>query len=413
MSNPDAANQLPFTLLYFGCDGPWIKVRPRAARRRNTAILQALGNNESVARVLVINYELRAKLPRELVAGPKKDGKILDVFITNVFPERWGPFWQKCNRWLISVMIHLQAGPVPKDHLVVWSYWPNGFELAKRVGLGGTLVFDADHDLLHDPNQTAGRPEHLEPVLRECAKKADLIVAASRSMLEWFRQNGASQTARLRNGVDPARFPSRRKTQNSGRPRIGCVGWLSNWFDFGLLGDLVTARPDWSFIVAGPTHRTSLPQELTTCKNIDFAGAISPADLPNLLASFDVALALYRSDLHLDMDSMKLFEYLAAGVPVVSSPFHDYLAQDFEGLLKLATDAQSFEQKIQEILEWDEATRIVWQERCARFVLHNTWSDRADEVIRLLRTIVSNTATQVQASSHTCKADLPYLHNVE
>ena len=106
-------------MAYFGSDGPWTAIKARAARRRNTAILEAFANNELVARVVVFNYVLRFQLIRPLWASLlKTQSKVEDVFITNVFPERWGAFWQRCNRWLMEMMIRWQTASLKGFELV-------------------------------------------------------------------------------------------------------------------------------------------------------------------------------------------------------------------------------------------------------------------------------------------------------
>src|ERR1019366_2414936 len=99
--------------------------------------------------------------------------------------------------------------------------------------------------------------------------------------------------------------------------RIGYLGMLSRWVDSGLLLQLVVRNPEWKFIIAGPQYNTVAFSRLEPCSNVELRGEVSAKEVPTLLATFDIGLALYRREPWLDGDSMKIFEYLAAGIPVV------------------------------------------------------------------------------------------------
>lgn len=392
MPKDGSAKNQPLVVAYFGCDKPWAVIQNRAARRRNTAILEALAAHEFVARVLVFNYVLRSQLLRRLYASlSNRQTQVVDVFITNIFPEHWGAFWRRANRWLMSCMIWWQAGRLSGFRLVVWSYWPEGFKVAQRVALKGSWVFDADHDLVHDENQSAGKRADVEAVLAEVIQKADVIVAAARSALKWFEEHGARRVFRLRNGVALSRIQERNNVARGAKPipRIGYVGVLSKWVDFELLMKLALARPDWKFIIGGTPYRAELPAGLRNIKNVEWIGDVPAEDLHAVLATFDVALGLNRRELWLDTDSMKLFDYLAAGVPVVTTRFHDHLDADFRGLLEFGETASEFASHIERILGRDEESHQGWNVRRRKFIEQNTWDMRADEAVRFLTELES------------------------
>jgi len=304
-------------------------------------------------------------------------------------PERrWFPLSRWVNRWLYRAQIVLQTGRLPTRDWVVWCYWPAGFLFAKGLNLPGRWVFDADHDILRDDNRSAGTEDEIKQVLGDVVRKADLVVAASRSMLEWFKQNGARRCLFLRNGVDPRRFERRPLARNSRLPRIGYVGTLSRWMDYFLLQEIAAMRPQWRFIIAGSVYRAKVPTALTDSLNVEFVGKVSADQVPEFLATLDIALGLYRKGPGSDVDSMKLFEYLAASVPVVTTPFHDFLEVDFEGLLEFAEDAPAFVNAVETVLGRDESSQEQWRGRCRDFVERNTWRTRADQALSLLQTLV-------------------------
>jgi len=260
-------------------------------------------------------------------------------------------------------------------------------DTARKFGLKGSLVFDVDHNILNDENRSAGDADYVLRQLRACAADAKLVVAASRSILHWFRQNGARRVALLRNAVDLSRFDAIDRAGKRRPPRIGYVGTLSSWIDFQLFRELVSLRPNWSFVVAGPLYRVTIPDALLRMPNIEFLGDVTPDRVPGLLRTFDAAVVLYRREPWLDLDSMKLYEYLAAGLPVVTTPFHERLDEDFDRLLAIASTAPGLARALDDAFAQSESARALWHARRVRFLTTNTWGCRAKEAVAMLKAL--------------------------
>jgi glycosyltransferase involved in cell wall biosynthesis len=273
---------------------------------------------------------------------------------------------------------------------VVWSYWPHGYSLARELRLPGLWVFDADHNIVDDVNETAGKREEVKALLADISKDAELAVAGSRAMLEYFSRNEIAHCAHLRNGVDMSRFTDiqacEKRKSAARRPRIGYLGSISKWMEGGLLMKLIGQHPEWQFILGGPRYGADPFPGIEKHANVECLGEIASKDVPRLLATFDIGLALYRCEPWLDGDSMKVFEYLAAGVPVVSTPFHPYLQHDFAGLLQIASNAEQFAEAIRLVHHWDETIFHEWDLRRTAFLRDNSWSRRGQEALALVRT---------------------------
>src|SRR5262249_43414539 len=140
------------------------------------------------------------------------------------------------------------------------------------------------------------------------------------------------------------------------RPRIVYCGALSRWVDYELLAGLARQRQDWNFVVIGANHRVDAAQKLGGLRNVTLLRERSASEVPAYLAAMDVGLALYdtRFSSWLDGDSMKLLEYLAAGLPCVSTAFHEDLAGDFDHLVEVVQDdVKAFEQTVARLLVGD------------------------------------------------------------
>ncbi len=385
----------PLTIFYCGADHPWRELQRIGFSRRNTCLLEAFTGAQRVERVIVVNYVLRPRLLPAIIHGLRgrdEGSKALDIFVTSVLPERWTWFpLQALNRWLTRLQIGAQGGGFQQQKMVTWCYWPDGYRIARRLQLPGLLVFDADHDILRDENRAAGNRGELPGLMEECAQRVDLIVGGARSILGWFSERGARNVFRLRNGVDLSRFPlvtSREQNRRPPLPLIGYVGTLSPWIDYDLLLELAEKRPNWTFRLIGSPYKGA---GLAPLPNVELVGSRTAKESTGELRLFDVALGLYRKEEWLDVDSMKFFEYLAADVPIVSTPFHPYLNEDFDGLIELAPDANAFVNAIERILAWSEPMRREWDRRREEFIARNTWAGRAEEAIdELLRLPSSN-----------------------
>jgi glycosyltransferase involved in cell wall biosynthesis len=105
------------------------------------------------------------------------------------------------------------------------------------------------------------------------------------------------------------------------RPRIGFFGLIADWVDVELL-DIVAAQiPEAQLVMVGSVQNTSSSMDrLTRRPNVHLLGRRPYAQLPALCKGFDVAvLPFVRSELTRAANPLKLREYLAAGLPVVST----------------------------------------------------------------------------------------------
>jgi glycosyltransferase involved in cell wall biosynthesis len=143
-------------------------------------------------------------------------------------------------------------------------------------------------------------------------------------------------------------------------PRLGFIGALSGYkVDFELLRRLAEARPDWSVVLIGkvgegdPGTDASL---LAGPENIHLLGPRDYKDLPAYLKGFDVALLPSRlNDYTESMFPMKFFEYLAAGVPVVSVDLP--ALRQFRGAFYLGSTLQRFVAAVEAALAEGEAPK--------------------------------------------------------
>jgi len=375
---------------YFGADRGWEELLGIGFRRRNTCILKALVESKQVDKVYVIRKTTRKDFLKQLSKIKTGEGKVQDVVFASLLPEKW---FGRLGRRLNAFLLHRLCEKARSTDLL-WAYWPNGYFVVESSGLRGSIVFDADHNIIDDPSlSSADRPQRHQDLLRIGAGSRYLL-SSTRSMLDWFRDRGFDKGVLLRNGVDATRFHASspheanpgRKEAGAGQDAftIGYCGTLSRWIDYDLFAALARRNPQWKFLIIGNPYLTEDWKVLEGVSNVQLLGEKKADEVAKLLPTFDAALNLYRKHPALDVDSMKLYEYIAAGVPVVSTRYHDFLGQDFEEILLLGDDLDTIERLLQG-LEKGEGRQQ--GERTTAFLRRSSWNKRVDEFLSSLNPI--------------------------
>jgi glycosyltransferase involved in cell wall biosynthesis len=353
------------------------ELRTYGFKRRNTILLKNLSEHQSVSSVMNFNYTNRKQFLKNFFKNYSEPAeKVKDIYFSEILV--FGRFRiSSLNRLLNKIYFLPLKRRYSKQGIVGWVYWPNGYHDYKLTGLNLEFVFDADHNLIEDPNLGPNQKEELTGLLREISLASKLVVCASKSMLEWFTQNGARQVHRLRNGIDLSRF-SKVNTATTSKFSVVYCGILSHWVNYNLFHGLVESNPDIEFVVIGKSFRTESYQELGKFPNVVFMGEKSSEEVAALLPNFSAGLALYKSDTILDGDSMKIYEYLAAGLPVLCTSYHKSLSEDFENLLFVADTREEFNRLLQTLRN---KSMKVDENSVNSFLNRSGWHNRVDEVL--------------------------------
>jgi glycosyltransferase involved in cell wall biosynthesis len=164
-------------------------------------------------------------------------------------------------------------------------------------------------------------PASYRALEEELLRRVDTVVATAASLAE-----RASRYCRrvllLPNGVDLSRFraqamPAGRRPEKPGHPRLVYVGALDSWFDGARLERIARRFPDAEILLAGPRGSDAPRVEAA---NVRWLGPVPPEEVPALLRRCDVGLIPFvDSALTRAIHPVKLYEYCAAGLPVVAA----------------------------------------------------------------------------------------------
>jgi glycosyltransferase involved in cell wall biosynthesis len=224
--------------------------------------------------------------------------------------------------------------------LTGWLYTPLALELASQLG-PDLLVYDVMDDL------ASFRAAPIEMLARhqQALQEADLVLAGGRSLHHKVLEARTDNVHLFPSGVATAHFAAARHLRDR-RPvdrtrTCGYVGVIDERVDLPLVAELADRLPDWEVQLVGPIVKidaASLPRR----PNLTYLGPQRYEDLPDILGGFDVALMPFcLNDATRSISPTKTLEYLAAGLPVVSTRVPDVVAEGLDAI-DLRDDASGF-----------------------------------------------------------------------
>jgi glycosyltransferase involved in cell wall biosynthesis len=219
---------------------------------------------------------------------------------------------------------------------IVWLYTPLAFTLAQSLDCE-LLVYDVMDDLASFKYADPG----LRFAQRQSLRDADIVFTGGRSLQQSVL--GVRPDAHLfASGVEPEHYTVERRSPPEGVPPVaGYVGVIDERIDLDLVDGLAAALPQWEIRMVGPVAKID-PNSLPRRDTITYPGAQPYERLPQVLGGFDVALMPFAlNESTRSISPTKTLEYLAAGLPVVSTRVPDVVAA-YGSVVALADDAQGF-----------------------------------------------------------------------
>ena len=157
------------------------------------------------------------------------------------------------------------------------------------------------------------------------AQWVDAVVYASHSLEDHAKSLRPRNLAHLPNGVNFDHFSLERPTApkeygSIPKPIATYVGAMDVWFDWDLVNFSVERLPHVSFVLIGPDERAR--KALKPARNLFLLGSRPYHELPIYLQHANVGLipfdVVHYENLVRSIHPLKLYEYLACGLPVVA-----------------------------------------------------------------------------------------------
>lgn len=310
-------------------------------------------------------YEIIEK-PRERVHLVNLSIPALDF--PNVYKDALSP---ELTQQLLSALAELidgskLANPIALVDLPFWS--PVAVSLP-----GAPVIYDCmDH---HGGFSTATRiSNQLEEKLVETC---DLMVVTSRWLSDKYSH--VERKCLIPNAGEIAFFSKvpERLVDFGNKPVVGYVGAIADWFDVNLVVEAARHRPDVDFVLVGSTDFCDT-KKLLQFKNIKLVGEVPYADVPRYVHAFDCCFIPFRlTELIQATNPVKVYEYLAAGKPVVATRLPEL--DPISDLVHLAEGPKEFLSLIDTALA--EVGDASLSGRRSAWASGHDWSSRRDALL--------------------------------
>ncbi len=234
------------------------------------------------------------------------------------------------------------------------------------------------YDIVENVSQSKNNPLALQDLENELFESANLVFTVGHSLYKAKRFRHPNIFA-FPSSIDKIHFgKARLKTTDAidqehiASPRIGFYGVLNDRINFNLLAEISTLRPDYQFILIGPIVDTE-PSLLPQAGNIHYLGQKNYRELPQYLAGWDAAMMPFAlTERTRFISPTHTPEFLAAGLPVVSTALEDVMFPYGEGqLVRIAHTATEFVSGLDCALK--DRKNIKWQVKVDSFLADISW----------------------------------------
>lgn len=291
----------------------------------------------------------------------------------------------------------LEHGPydLVYERHALWS--TAGMAVARQQGIPGLLEVNAP--LLEETatfRTLVDRPAAERQLRRALADAAALLAVSGgvAGYLDRFAET-RGRVHVVPNGVEPGRFRPSGRMRQAGDPLVlGFVGSLRPWhgLDGFLRATELLARVGIEvrllIVGKGPERDRleALAAELGIAQRIEWTGALAESEVPQQLARMDIGVAPYPALANFYFSPLKLFEYMAAGLAIVTTTVGDLpqlVEEGQTGVLVPPDDPAALARKITEVAADPERCRRLGVAGRARVIERHSWQATAARILEI------------------------------
>ncbi len=295
---------------------------------------------------------------------------------------------RQLNWVILSAFIRFFCRKLQFQSPILWTYNPTVLALTERVRFSKYIYHCVD-----ELKEAPGMPvELLESHEKDFCQKSDLIFTTSRNLYT-LRKQWNPNTHYLPNPCDFEHFNQTTRDiaiatrlDNIPQPRLGFVGALSHYkVSTVLLKKIAESHPEWQLVLLGQIGEGEPGasfDEIISLKNVHFLGPQPYKELPHYLKGCQVALLPCPINGYTQsMFPLKFFEYMAAGLPVVTTALA--ALEDYKHICYWCSTDEEFIQSISRALQQNDdlVQRINLGIQLAS---ENTWEKRVESMLAIL-----------------------------
>jgi glycosyltransferase involved in cell wall biosynthesis len=303
-------------------------------------------------------------------------------------------------------LIEELIGRESKSPRVFWYYTP--------MALAFTSDLECDlciYDNMDELSLFRGASQELIDLENSLFSRCDLVFTGGMSLYE-AKRNRHHNVHGFPSSIEFDHFAQARSLNEDpedqaqiAHPRLGFFGVIDERMDIELLDEVAGLRPDWQFVMIGPVVKID-PATLPQRANIHWLGGKSYADLPRYLAGWDVGFMNFAlNEATRFISPTKTPEFLAAGVPVVSTAITDVVKPYGEkGLVEIAHNAEEVVSKVESILA---RPKEAWLAKVDRHLAAGSWDKTWASMHKLMQDASGDATSEHAASSSSLYATTP------
>ena len=271
-----------------------------------------------------------------------------------------------------------------------WFYTPMALTISNHLH-PQMIIYDCMDEL----SNFKFAPVELKQKEKELFRIADVVFTGGQNLFE-AKKNDHHNIFPFPSSIDKDHFLQARTLtkepedqSNLSHPIFGFYGVIDERFDVELLREVASRKSKWNFVIIGPVVKID-PATLPQLKNIHYLGNKKYDQLPAYLSGWDIALIPFLlNDSTKYISPTKTPEYLAAGVPVISSSIVDVVnPYAANSLVHIADDADEFINAAEK--ELATINKKTWIARVDFFLRNNSWDHTWSEMMKQINSTIKN-----------------------
>ncbi|PPD43356.1 MAG: glycosyl transferase [Methylocystis sp.] len=294
-------------------------------------------------------------------------------------------------RMLLAVLL----SKVQPRRLVAWYYTPLALQFADEL-MPDCCVYDNMDEL----SSFAGAPPGLLDYEDRLLAKCDVVYVGGHSLYA-AKKDRHHDIHVFPSSVDASHFQAARAVVAEPAdqaaipgPRLGFFGVIDERMDLGVVARMAELRPQWHFVMIGPTAKID-EAALPRAPNIHWLGCKPYVDLPRYLAGWDVGVMPFAiNEATRFISPTKTPEFLAAGIPVISTPIAD-VVQPYgaAGHVAIASDAEGFVARAEELMA---RPREPWLAAVDKHIAAMSWDETWNGMQQRMEMVAANHIREAQ-----------------
>ena len=299
------------------------------------------------------------------------------------------PSIAKFNNVILAFFVKREMKKHQMTEPVLWMYTHFNKPLVKKLKSKKVL-----YECVDDYSEAKGliKKETVIKQEKETLKQSSAVIVTADSLKSKMLEEN-NNVHIISNAANIAHFnkayksalPEPEEFKSIPKPRLLFIGALQYWVDQDLIAYISEIHPEWQILFVGPVSVST--EKLNVYKNIHLLGRKPYDDLPNFLAHCDIALNPYKVDgVAEGCSPLKLYEYLAAGLPVVSTEMPE--VRKFEHIVKVATNYDEYVQGLETFLNMKSSELDKVKGASVEISKQHTWEARFIQAESILEEIL-------------------------